>query len=434
MQKQYADFGVCLNRCIGELTEAKKTIGWAGKTALIDYEMACLAIAYNTGRFNPARGLKQGYFDGAKFYGEYFFDFLRLSKTVSVNANVPGPQSGHAPVPPPTPVSAQGKIYKVDVRQTPLRLRSEPKIDKANPRANVIGMLPDGHLVQAVSEQKTNGFLLVETSLFGAHLKGYAAAEFLRATGDAAVAVPVPHPNDTPDHTGGITAVYMPRKAGFITKRTAAAGAHSLNEAGQPGGKDKPSRKGTTPEELRTELAAIIEWLNVENKNFLRYKPHDGLTFCNIYAHDYCYLAGVYLPRVWWTPGAIESLAKGKTVEPLYDNTIEEVRANGLFRWLRDFGLRFGWRQTGSLSALQLEVNQGAVGLIIARRKEDGRSGHIVPVVPETAANSARRNAAGEVIAPLQSQAGAVNFSYGTSKLDWWKDEKFADSAFWLHS
>lgn len=133
-------------------------------------------------------------------------------------------------------------------------------------------------------------------------------------------------------------------------------------------------------------------------------------------------------------PGAIEKLAQGKTVEPKIGATIDEMRANNLFRWLRDFGSRFGWRQTGTLSKLQVEVNQGAIGLIIARRKEDGRSGHMVAVVPETAEHTATRNAAGEVVAPLQSQAGAVNFRFGTGKRDWWKDDRFAESAFWLHS
>jgi hypothetical protein len=220
----------------------------------------------------------------------------------------------------------------------------------------------------------------------------------------------------------------MPRKPGTVTKRTDPATAHSLNEANQPG------RKGTTPDELRAELAAIIDWLAVDKKAHKRYQPIPKATFCNIYAHDYCHLAGVYLPRVWWTPAAIEKLAQGKTVEPLLGNTIDEQRANDLFRWLRDFGLRFGWRQTGTLSKLQLEVNQGAIGIIVARRRLDGLSGHIVAVVPETDDERARRNATGEVIAALQSQAGRNNFRYGTGALDWWKGQQFAESAFWLHS
>ena len=102
--------------------------------------------------------------------------------------------------------------------------------------------------------------------------------------------------------------------------------------------------------------------------------------------------------------------------------------------WLRDHGPDFGWRQTGSLTKLQQAANQGAIGLIIARRKEDGRSGHIVPVVPELGELRARRDSAGEVTAPLQSQAGAGNFRFGTGKAGWWLGQEFAESAFWIHA
>ena len=107
------------------------------------------------------------------------------------------------------------------------------------------------------------------------------------------------------------------------------------------------------------------------------YQPDSNSTFCNIYAHDYCHLAGVYLPRVWWSQAAIVDLAQGKSIQPLYGKTIDELRANDLFRWLRDFGPAFGWRQTSTLTKLQTEVNQGAIGLIVARRVQDGKSGHI---------------------------------------------------------
>jgi hypothetical protein len=145
-------------------------------------------------------------------------------------------------------------------------------------------------------------------------------------------------------------------------------------------------------------------------------------------------LAGVYLPRVWWTPGAIERLARGEAVPPKLGTTIDEQRANDLFRWLRDFGPRFGWRQTGTLTKLQTEADIGAIGLIVARRTEDGRPGHITLVIPETGDLTARRNSDGDVIAPLQSQAGAVNFARSTGSLNWWKKATFADSAFWVHA
>jgi hypothetical protein len=318
-----------------------------------------------------------------------------------------------------------GTVYTTNTRESTLRLRSSPSI-RSPANANVIGELPDGHPVRVLTTKKVKGFREIETSLNGAHFRGFASAQYLREAPDE-TDVPVLAPAASLP-SSGIVAVYMPRMPGTVTKRSAPAGAHSLNEPGQP------ERKGSSPDELRSDLAKIIDWLAVDNRSYKRYQSHDRLTFCNIYAHDYCYLAGVYLPRVWWTHAAIEALTRGRDVEPRYGSTIDEQRANDLFRWLRDFGLRFGWRQTGKLTKLQQEVNQGAIGLVVARRKQDGLSGHIVVVVPETTDKRARRNGERDVIAPLQSQAGAVNFRYGTGNINWWKAERFADSAFWLHA
>jgi hypothetical protein len=428
LEKRYETFTETLGKCLTELKSAAKKRGLEHKTSLTDFEFATVAITYNTGGFNPRKGLRQGHFNGKRFYGQEIFDFVLLSRTVSVPGAAPEivpPTAGNAIIPPPTPVEAEGRMFVVDTKVSSLRVRSDPVISRP-PTKNVIGELPDGHPVRAVTSQKVNGFREVETSLVGAHLKGFVAAEFLKAA-SAATAILVETPASTPP-TRGIVAVTMPRKPGTITKRTEIANAHSLNEAGQPG------RKGTTPEELVVEVGKIVDWLAVDKAIHKRYQPRSGLTFCNIYSHDYCHLAGVYLPRVWWTPGAIRRLAEGKTVEPLIEDTITEVRANGLFRWLRDFGLEFGWRQTGTLSKLQDAANQGAIALIVARRKQDGKSGHIVMVVPETNEVRARRNSAGEVTAPLQSQAGAVNFRARPGTLNWWKGEQFAESAFWIHS
>jgi hypothetical protein len=214
-----------------------------------------------------------------------------------------------------------------------------------------------------------------------------------------------------------------------ITKRTGAAGPFSLNEPGQP------SRSNSAePMVLRHEILSIIEWLNVDRSTHKRYQPGEGKTFCNIYAHDFCNLAGVYLPRVWWTQRAIEKLARNEMVEPLLGSNTEEIRANSIFGWLRDFGERFGWRQTGELTKLQNAANLGAVGLIIAKRVEDGRSGHVTMIVPELDDMKAKRDTSGEVVAPLQSQAGAVNFKFSTSKTGCWLDAKFSDHAFWIHA
>jgi hypothetical protein len=428
LQKKYERFDQTLAMCIAELKRGLRLLGFQHRVALTDMESAAVAIAYNTGRFRPEKGLRQGHFNGVKFYGEAIFDFIRVSKTVAVAPQAPAlptPQPGEAIVPPPTPVSAQGAFFKVETKVSTLRLRREPKISTP-PGANVIGELPDGHPVRAISGKAVNGFMQVETSLKGALLRGFASAKFL-VPDPGRNQIPVVQPAAQPPRKG-IVAVSMPRRPGTLTRRKDLANAHSLNEDGQP------TRRGHNAETLRAEIAAIIDWLQVDKPAHQRYQPRAGATFCNIYAHDFCHLAGVYLPRVWWSQRALVDLQAGKHVEPLIGDTIFEMRANDLFRWLRDFGQDFGWRRTGSLTKLQQETDQGGIGLIVALRKIEQRSGHIVVVVPETPDEHARRDAAGEVIAPLQSQAGARNFRYGTGGPNWWRNEQFADSAFWLHA
>lgn len=427
--KRYANFDDALQMCVAELKRGLNHLGFAKRSALSDMELAAVGVAYNTGKFNPRKGLHQGHFDGKRYYGENLFDYIRLAHTVALtNANplLTVPTAGQSIMPLPTEITAQDAFFRVDTRESMLRMRSEPRISTPT-QANVISNLPDGHPVRALTDKVSDeGFREVETSLNGALLHGFVAQKYL-VTDNSVHNIAVVTPDINPP-TIGIVAVYMPRKPGKVTRRVDHAGAHSLNEPGQT------ERHGESAEALRAELVGILDWLEVDNPSHKRYQPRDGSTFCNIYCHDYCFLAGVYLPRVWWTDKALIMLSQGKPVEPLIGSTIYEMRANDLFRWLRDFGAVFGWRQTGTLSKLQQVANQGGVAMIVARRKEDGKSGHIVAVVPETADQGAKRDAKGEVVAPLQSQAGARNFRFGTGKANWWHGEQFAESAFWVHS
>jgi len=111
LSRSYADFDAALARCVGELKAALRRIGWQGKTSLGDAEMAGVAIAYNTGRYNPAKGLKQGYFDGAKYYGENFFDYLQLAKSARFPAAAAAPSRGARAL--PTPPKAKRKAAEV---------------------------------------------------------------------------------------------------------------------------------------------------------------------------------------------------------------------------------------------------------------------------------------------------------------------------------
>jgi len=181
LEKRYEKFSETLGKCIGELTDKAKKIGLFNKPSLTDMELAAVAIAYNTGTFKPSLGLKQGFFDGTKFYGEEIFDFIRVAHTVAVAdgaPTLPPPPTGNAIVPPPTPVAATGPFLAVHTQISPLRVRSEPKISSP-PTANVIAQLPDGHPVRAVTGTKAKNFLEIETSLAGAHVRGFASADFL---------------------------------------------------------------------------------------------------------------------------------------------------------------------------------------------------------------------------------------------------------------
>ena len=430
LKKQWSDFDRCLTLCLKELKAAQSRAGLQQKSLLTDLELCHVSIAYNRGSFNPSNGLQQGYKSGGKYYGEYIYSFLNLSKDTPTPgeppAVIPSPPQGVTVLPLPTPIEAAGKTFLVDVTTYPLRMRSTPEIRKDNPTHNVIARLPAGQLVRAVADKKVGEFIEVETSLRGAFYRGWVAAKHLvETTRKEPIKPSDPLP---PEVKPPVPAVYAPRRSGAITRRRDPATAHSLNEPGQP------KRQGTTPAQLCDDLHKIIRWLDVENPEHSRYKPANSLTFCNIYAHDYCHLANIYLPRVWWTGSAILRLSRGESVNPHLNATIEEQRANSLFGWLRDFGNDFGWRQTGTLTKLQEAANHGAVCLIIARRHSDGPPGHVTIVLPETENHKARRSTKGDVTAPLQSQAGSRNFCFSTYISNWWLNDRFAESAFWIHS
>ncbi len=423
LNRDYEVFEKSLGKCLSELKAKALKIGLSSKPKLSDEELCAVAIAYNTGGYDPKKGLRQGHsvvMPGGerRYYGQFIMEYMVAARSVVWSAPVVPPPK---PVPVPSPAIATGKTYRVETLSDPLSLRSTPKIPGSGEKDNRLAALPRHSLVRALSDTPVNGFLNVEAAIQGAMLRGYAKASLLKA-----VAAPPPAPAPT---AIALPEVHLKRKPGAITRRTDmpnAGGAYPLSEAGMP------SRSAGSAAERCAGIGAIIAWLDSENPKHLRYKPA-GPTYCNIYAHDFCTLAGAYLPRVWWTSKAIERLRAGEKVEPAYLATVDEMRANALLRWLTDYGSDYGWRQTSTLTKLQNVVNAGGLGIICARNSVEGRSGHIVMVVPETANNKAKRDGAGNVTAPLQSQAGRVNFRYGTSKFGWWLGADFATHGFWVH-
>ena len=81
---------------------------------------------------------------------------------------------------------------------------------------------------------------------------------------------------------------------------------------------------------------------------------------------------------------------------------------------------------------LQASANAGQVCLIVAKRSDINRSGHIVAVVPEDQVRAARA-ANGSVLRPVESQAGVTNHRLVVKPTAWWRSEQFQSFAFWRH-
>ncbi len=296
------------------------------------------------------------------------------------------------------------------VNANSLNVRSTPRVRNDNK----IAVLPFGHLVEKVADADAGGWWKIRTRLQEAAIEGFVSSEFLSAE-DGFTA---------PQAATSIRSVHLEENNPKITRASSSGRAFPLGEPAMP------FRTGTSPEEKRAQLAEIVRFLDVE-KN-ARYKPEPKATYCNIYAYDYCYLARVYLPRVWWTEGAIAQLARSEPVFPSYGHTVRELSANALYDWLSDFGDLFGWKRATSLEELQGAANQGAACVICAQRTDRNQSGHISAVVPEAPPNAARRKQ-NNVRLPLQSQAGRKNFCYSCGTGPWWQGTQFGRFGFWIH-
>ena len=169
---------------------------------------------------------------------------------------------------------------------------------------------------------------------------------------------------------------------------------------------------------------------------------------------------GGYLPRVWWTDATwakiqagaeIVSLADLKrmkkdkedvsnVVAPEYGVTVGEQNANALTTWMHKTGAtEFGWSEASDMEAAQTAANQGQVVILLAANTVASKSGHVSVVLAESNDHKAGRDeTTGQVVVPLQSQAGAKNFKYsseggapGSTTKRWW-DDSHKDGAAWI--
>lgn len=295
-------------------------------------------------------------------------------------------------------------MFRVDVDG--LNLRSRPD---SSGRKTIVAVLRRGHLVEKVAEARP-GWWQVRVELRGQATTGFLASRYLVGAESFAEEV----------HQGEIPAVHMREGPGRLDR--ADAGAFPLSEPGQP------RRTARTANAKVDQLIRIVDFLAVHES--ARYRSHGSTTFCNVYAYDYCTLAGVYLPRVWWRERALRRLADGEKVPVRYAETVRELTANDLFEWLGDWGDDFGWSRSTDLDGLQDAANQGQVSVICAIRKERERPGHISVVAPESSRLRAERSD-GLVVKAVESQAGAANKKFGLTS-NWWLYDRFADFGFWF--
>lgn len=198
-----------------------------------------------------------------------------------------------------------------------------------------------------------------------------------------------------------------------LISRNEGSKAYPLNEENLPAGNGTPE-----------SLLDIIEFLNVEKSERYKRKEISGKvvsTYCNIYTYDYCYLAGAYIPRVWWYDKAIKEIQGGKSIDAKYGETVGEMNANSLFDWFNTWGNTFGWQKQNDIKEAQSLANKGQVVIIVAKQKIATRSGHITVIAPEHQGNKARN--INKHFLPLQSQAGIVNKKYFLD--NWYTSPKY---------
>jgi hypothetical protein len=292
-----------------------------------------------------------------------------------------------------------------------LNFRSEP--DPSDP-TNIIATLPVNQEVIKLADAGVPNWWKVRTTIDGISKEGFVNRKFLRPAGSQ---------SDVEVHTG-VRAVHLPTTGKTVKRASKANLPYPLTE-------NPPVRraKDDPPAQRVEAIRQLIEWLDVPDSE--RYRP-DGNTYCNIYAYDYCFLTGAYLPRVWWTGKALIRLAAGEAVPVIYGETVNEKLANELAGWFKQWGADFGWRRTLDLNELQQAANEGRVCISVGKSKPGFHHGHghIVAVVPENDNHQATRSN-GKVVATVQSQAGAHNAKY---KVDhWWNDGTYEEFGHWIH-
>lgn len=298
-----------------------------------------------------------------------------------------------------------------------LNLRNQPKV---HPSTRVTSLSQDTP-VEQLGEAGVEGWVMVRVMLKGVLREGFVAAKHLRPLPRGAAYALESHPLDAI----ALPPARMSAGKREITRTGTSGRLYPLGEAGHP------KVTGTTPETRGRQLLEIIGWLDCENPDHKRYQASGAATYANTYVCDYCQLAGVYLPRVWWTADALVRIAQEERVDVAFGRTVRELSTNALCDWLDDHGPTFGWHREIELIDLQAAANAGEVCLVIAKSRDLNRPGHAVAILPEHDGCQAKRDRAGDVLRPAESQCGARNVRCATAPSAWWLSEKYQGYGFW---
>lgn len=297
-----------------------------------------------------------------------------------------------------------------------LNLREQPSSASS---MNILARINEGDRCEHLpSDKDTSKWIRIRMDIDDSEVIGYVAKRFLdKIDGNPA----------TPIKASELTIVNMKENKSNITRSNRLGRAFPIGES------TRPKRNKSSKAARATSLHKIVDWLDVEKSD--RYEPETTKTFCNIYAYDYCYLAGVFIPRVWWMSSAIADLVRNRTVDVKYGVTIREMNVNSIHDWLEEYGGAFGWKRKFSLDDIQKDANDGKVVVITAQQIDLNRSGHIVAVVPETDSLKAVRFDDNSLKFPLQSQAGRTNRKFFTDVNNgkWWTRSNYRDFGFWVH-
>lgn len=176
-----------------------------------------------------------------------------------------------------------------------------------------------------------------------------------------------------------------------VTRNQISTRLYTLSEEDMPKGNGLPK-----------DLLTIAKYLNPALSQ--RY----GHTFVNglIYVYDFCYLAGAYIPRVWW-----------KNVVNPDPQRIIDMNIQSTYEWFIDFGHEFGWREVSDTRHAQELAEIGHVVVIIASPKKPSYTGGISIVLPED--KTVFNPHAKDNTIPYQTSSGKLYY-----RTDWYKGKR----------